>query len=79
MKISKSKGLFRTASRKNYKAVLIEWEVEKIGVELPYGLPKLDIKRLAKDESAREKVREALKNDTYLFAGNKQIAYGGAK
>src|SRR5215213_5524352 len=49
------------------KSVFTDWEIEKMKVELPYGLAEFDIKRLAKDESARDKVRQALKDDTYLL------------
>ncbi|MDQ2746782.1 MAG: hypothetical protein M3T96_05930 [Acidobacteriota bacterium] len=47
--------------------VFSEWEIDKIGVELPFGFASADIKRLAKDDSARAKVRKALENDTYLL------------
>jgi energy-coupling factor transporter ATP-binding protein EcfA2 len=42
-----------------------KWQIEGFGVGLPYGLPKVDIKRLAKDDSARQKIHDFLKNDTY--------------
>lgn len=44
-----------------------EWKIEGFGVDLPYGLPKVDIKRLAKDDSAREKIHTFLKDDTYTL------------
>lgn len=60
-------GYFKKFAEKLGETVFAEWEVEKIGVDLPYGFPKLDIKRLAKDDSARKLVRQALKDDTYLL------------
>ncbi len=58
---------FKKSIEKLGETVFSEWEVDKIGVELPFGFATADIKRLAKDDSARKKVREALKNDTYLL------------
>jgi len=60
-------GKFFAGVTEKLKSIFTDWEVEKMSVELPYGLPKFDIKRLAKDESAREKVRRVLKDDTYLL------------
>lgn len=48
------------------KTVFTELQIEEIEIDLPY-LPKTGIKRLAKDDSARKLVREALKDDTYLL------------
>lgn len=58
---------FKRFIEKLGEEVFSEWEVEKIGVELPFGFSSVDIKRLAKDDSARKKVREALNEDTYLL------------
>ncbi len=60
-------GYFKKFTEKLGETVFADWEIEKIGVDLPYGFPKLDIKRLAKDDSARKLVRQALKDDTYLL------------
>lgn len=59
---------FKRFIEKLGEEVFTEWEVEKIGVNLPFGFSSVDIKRLAKDDSARKKVREALKEDTYLLS-----------
>lgn len=58
---------FQKFFEKLKEAAFTEWEVSDIEVGLPYGLPKVGIKRLAKDETARDKVRTALKADTYLL------------
>ena len=58
---------FQKFFEKLKEAAFTEWEVEKLEFGLPYGLPKVGIKRLAKDATAREKVRTALKADTYLL------------
>lgn len=63
----KIKGSYFKQFAGKLQTVFTEWQIEKIGVELPYGLPKIDIKRLAKDDSARALVRQALKDDTYLL------------
>jgi len=45
---------FKTFIGRLKEAAFSEWEVEKIGVELPFGFSSVDIKRLAKDDSARD-------------------------
>jgi energy-coupling factor transporter ATP-binding protein EcfA2 len=44
-----------------------EWKIEGFNVNVPYGLPSAQIKRLAGDDSARKKIHNFLKDDTFAL------------